>query len=446
MLQRGVVDVACHGVLLPVLNLADALLWLTCSLIGKIRCMGWLRRLWTGVACKELKSRSRPTVVIVGGSFAGLHAARDLNDQFDVTLVDFKDYFEYTPGTPRLFVKPTHLNALTGPLPSKHNRLIVAEVLEASATELQLRHPDGQTSALSFDYLLIGLGSTYTDPWKPSANEPQLPLRRETWRAAAVELERASSAIVIGGGPVGVELAAEIAAARPELELTLVSRSARLCAGMPAGVHNRCKEWLERRGVRLLLGAKVKRMCERGCTLADGTELDADVLYRCTGFRPNTAALSKHFKERLNEDGALVVNDQLQVKPRVYAMGDAIVHPPSSELKLGHTAELNAALVVENVRRQHRGEALLSYPDAVVGNDRSPRVFCVSLGPHHGVVVFNSVVLGGVLAPITKWILEWTKVAACAERPIGIFFWKFADWFSCFLSKTVLPPPEADSS
>ena len=48
------------------------------------------------------------------------------------------------------------------PLPARHNRLIVAEVTEASAAELRLRHLDGQMTSLSFDYLLIGVGSEYT--------------------------------------------------------------------------------------------------------------------------------------------------------------------------------------------------------------------------------------------------------------------------------------------
>ena len=97
--------------------------------------------------------------------------------------------------------------------------------------------------------------------------------------------------IVVGGGPVGVELAAEIAAARPHLDITLVSRSKRLCSAMPPQVHERCEAWLECRGVRLVLGADVRELSESGCTLADGTQLDADVLYQCMGFRPATGAL-----------------------------------------------------------------------------------------------------------------------------------------------------------
>jgi apoptosis-inducing factor 2 len=48
----------------------------------------------------------------VGASFAGLACARSLRRDFKVTLVDQRDYFEYTPGILRLFVKPGYLNEL----------------------------------------------------------------------------------------------------------------------------------------------------------------------------------------------------------------------------------------------------------------------------------------------------------------------------------------------
>ena len=45
-----------------------------------------------------------------------------------------------------------------------------------------------------------------------------------------------------------------------------------------------------------------------------------------------------------------------------------------------------------------------------------------------------------------KWLLEWTKVAAAAERPVGILFWKVADTTSNWLHRTLLPPPKTHQS
>merc|ERR1719443_2276570 len=52
-------------------------------------------------------------VLIVGGSFSGLFSARDLKKHFHVTVVDAKEFFEYTPGILRCFVKPAHFDALS---------------------------------------------------------------------------------------------------------------------------------------------------------------------------------------------------------------------------------------------------------------------------------------------------------------------------------------------
>ncbi|KAJ1471252.1 hypothetical protein T484DRAFT_1844879 [Baffinella frigidus] len=61
---------------------------------------------------------ARQRVVIVGGSFAGLAVARNLRKDFDVTIIDRKDYFEYTPGVLRLLVRPEAFPHLTAPLAS----------------------------------------------------------------------------------------------------------------------------------------------------------------------------------------------------------------------------------------------------------------------------------------------------------------------------------------
>ena len=52
-------------------------------------------------------------LLIVGGGFAGFVVARHCKKHFNVTLIDAKEYFEYTPGILRAYVKPEHLQELT---------------------------------------------------------------------------------------------------------------------------------------------------------------------------------------------------------------------------------------------------------------------------------------------------------------------------------------------
>ena len=117
----------------------------------------------------------------------------------------------------------------------------------------------------------------------------------------------------------------------------------------------------------------------------------------------------------------------------------------SRELKLGHTAEVNAHLAAHNILADLHGKPLLTYPRGVTGADTTPKIWCLSLGRYYAVVGFNGLVMCGWWVAVLKWLLEWTKVAAAGERPIGIFFWKMADMSSNWLNRTLLPPKKAGS-
>lgn len=108
-------------------------------------------------------------IVIVGASFGGLAALQELKGRRDVrvTLVDFKEYFEYTPGVLRCFIEPEYLSKLTCELPRKMNTLVIGEVTGVSATAVEVRQPDGTAFELSFDYLVLACGSTYQQVANP---------------------------------------------------------------------------------------------------------------------------------------------------------------------------------------------------------------------------------------------------------------------------------------
>ena len=59
------------------------------------------------------RAKEKPRVLVVGGQFAGLFVARDLKAHFHVTIVDAKEFFEYTPGILRCYVKPAHFDSLS---------------------------------------------------------------------------------------------------------------------------------------------------------------------------------------------------------------------------------------------------------------------------------------------------------------------------------------------
>jgi NADH dehydrogenase FAD-containing subunit len=183
-------------------------------------------------------------VLIIGGSFAGLACARNLRNDFDVTLIDRKvltlasahtvlrvhlgshasvrtnccgagaqDFFEYTPGVLRLLVHPERFPALTAPLAKLRGISFVhgaaEEVLPGKVSVR--RHGAVDSETLPFDFLVLGCGSSYCmDGIKASYGDIDDVQRQLSWNQQAARVQAARSILVVGGGPVGVELAAEV--------------------------------------------------------------------------------------------------------------------------------------------------------------------------------------------------------------------------------------------
>lgn len=187
----------------------ESFIWLAWAILelvdALLRVVGAVWRL-TG-AC-ESSPTTEKHVVIVGASFGGLAAQRELCGRRDVkvTLIDFKNYFEYTPGILRCFVQPEYLKELTCPLPASRNALLHGALCGASEEAVLVRDADGAEKKVPFDYLVLAVGSTYGDPIKPLESEPTLAERTSAWSDAAAKLAAAKTVIIVGAGPVGVEV------------------------------------------------------------------------------------------------------------------------------------------------------------------------------------------------------------------------------------------------
>ena len=206
------------------------------------------------------------------------------------------------------------------------------------------------------------------------------------------------------------------------------------------------RAWLGERGVELMGGEPIEKIEAESVLLKSGVKLEADVVYKCVGVMPNTAMLKESpLAQKFGFRDSIEVNDHLQVEgmPRVYCVGDMMSHK-SRELKLGHTAEVNAHLASHNILNAIHGKPLLTYPNGVTGADTTPKIWCLSLGRYAACLGFNGLVCTGWWVAVVKWMLEWTKVAAAAEKPVGILFWQVSDAMSNWLGRTLLRVPKED--
>lgn len=386
----------------------------------------------------------------MGGSFSGLSCARALKREFNVTVVDFKNYFEYTPGILRVFVEPTFYEEISCPLTkaTKGATFVQARATSVNDKSVTVAKPDGSTEDIAYDYLLLGTGSIYPSPIKPTEQEGNYEKRKENLDAASKKLKKAGSVLIVGGGPVGVELAGEILTEFPNKKVTIVDGLPTIVAPFPKDSIAFAHNWLLARGCKFEMNQAIAgkfpdlEIDESGCNLTDGRRLTADVVYKCLGSKANAGYMKETYPEALDRGGRLIVNEHLQLKnnPRIFGMGDCMILPGVNEWKLAHTAEINAHLVSANLLRMHRGEKLKTYPEGMTGGGPTPQVYCLSLGKYSATLGLNWFVMSGGMAAFAKWGLEYTKVMAMTEKPLGLLIWRLADWSTFLLGRTLLKP------
>ena len=445
---------------------------------------GTLRRLTRRSAgdAKGPVSGPRRRVVIVGAAFGGLACARMLRRDFDVTIVDQHDYFEYTPGILRNFVAPEHILALTASLRAvvgvtfEHGRVDhigTSSVRVWPALGTPASAPERAVSkSLPFDYCVVACGSSYPAGIKAGARSPTLEQRILFWRNQARQIAGAGTIVIVGGGPVGVELAAEIVLHKPSTKIILVHGGTTLLPQFSEEVSTHCERWLRRQNVEVLLGhrcdllegdavggmqtatlGKTTRVRVRGVEYPDGTELVADLVFWCRGGAPRSQALAlevggggqaggrgKEGRAKLSGTGNVCVDSQLRVvgQRRLWAVGDVMSVGEARDERLGHTAEVQARVAAHNIRLQARRDDSLrttrvsppqGSPREYVPSEES-RMYCVSLGPYNGSAKVGAVQVHGVLAALIKWGIEWVKVAQVRERPVGTFVWAMVDFIT----------------
>ncbi|WP_242527357.1 NAD(P)/FAD-dependent oxidoreductase [Ktedonosporobacter rubrisoli] len=248
------------------------------------------------------KTTTPPHVVIVGGGFGGLQAAKALRRvPVRVTLIDYNNFHLFQPMLYQVATGGLAPSDITAPLRAVLRKQRNTEVLMAEVTGIdtreQLVYMDKQT--LHYDYLILATGSSnnyfghpqweHLAPGMKSADDA-LTIRRMVF-SAFEEAEREADPtqkcalltfVLVGGGPTGVELAGNIAElAHHALEgdfrcidpgmarIVLVQGPKHILPGFPPSLVHRATKELQRMGVEVRTGTHVKDVTESGVMIGD---------------------------------------------------------------------------------------------------------------------------------------------------------------------------------
>ena len=283
-------------------------------------------------------------VVIVGGVAGGASAAarlRRLDEQAEIVVFERSGYVSYANcGLPYYIGGVIDApEALTLQTPESFlSRFRVDMRVRHEVTAI---HPDrktvsvknletGETFEEPYDKLILSPGAKPTQPRLPGVGLEKLFTLRtveDTFRIKDyINTHHPSSAVLAGGGFIGLELAENLR--ELGMEVTIVEQLPQLMnpfdPDMAAFIHSETR----RHGVKLALGRTVAGFAERDggvdVLLEDAPALHADMVVLAIGVTPDTA-LARDAGLELGVKGSIVVNDRMETSdPHIYAVGDAV--------------------------------------------------------------------------------------------------------------------------
>ncbi|MDQ2947864.1 MAG: NAD(P)/FAD-dependent oxidoreductase [Acidobacteriota bacterium] len=298
-------------------------------------------------------------VVILGGGFGGLYAAKALGKlPVQLTLIDRRNFHLFQPLLYQVATGALSPGEIASPLRAVLNRQKNTRVLlgEAVDIDVQQHRVKLDTGDLEYDTLIVATGSRNfyfgNEAWE--SNAPGLKTIEEATQIRHKILYAFEAAerepdpekrrewltfVVVGAGPTGCELAGalgEIAhdtlkndfrSIRPEeARILLLEGSPRVLPPFPPDLSHKAEQSLIRLGVRARTNVRVTEIDDHGVTLNDGERIQARTVIWAAGVRasPLGALLAERTGAKLDPGGRIAVNDDCSIPwyPDIFVIGD----------------------------------------------------------------------------------------------------------------------------
>ncbi|HHY25837.1 MAG TPA: FAD-dependent oxidoreductase [Desulfitobacterium dehalogenans] len=282
-------------------------------------------------------------VLIIGGVAGGASAAarlRRLDEDAEIILFERDDYISFANcGLPyyiggainkreRLMVQtPEDMKARFN-IDVRINSEVIK--LDANNKKVLVKSKSRGTYEEDYDSIILSPGAKALRPNIPGIDNSKILTLRNIPDTdaikALVDQKGVNSAIVIGGGFVGVEMAENFK--ERGLNVTLVEAAPHILAPFDTDMVVLAEKELAAHGIRLILNDGVKSFQDLDnqveVTLASNTKLQGDLILLAIGVTPDTGFLKESGLE-LGPKGHLIVNESMETNiPDVYAVGDAV--------------------------------------------------------------------------------------------------------------------------
>lgn len=400
--------------------------------------------------------KNAPHVVIVGGGFGGLWAARALaGAPVRVTLIDRCNHHLFQPLLYQVATAGLSAPDISAPLRHILRGQRNVTVLMAEVTAI---NPSGRTVTINgselihFDYLLLAGGSTHSyfgnDQWEPHAPalktlDDALGIRRKVLSAFEqaelsndpAEQRALMTFAIVGGGPTGVELAgtlAEIAhhTLGPEFRridaretrVLLIEAGPRILATFPAELSHKAQAQLDRLGVTVLTGQPVTDIDAHGVVVGK-QRIPARTVLWAAGVA--ASPLGKMLGVPVDRAGRVAVDPDLSVPgfPRIFVVGDmASIQSDGKPVPgLAPAAKQMGRQAAQSIlaRIEDRPAAPFEYRD--YGN-------LATIGRRAAIVDLRGIRFSGFLAWLFWLAAHILFLIGFRNRAVVLFDWAIAYW------------------
>ncbi len=282
-------------------------------------------------------------VIIVGGVAGGASAAarlRRLDEKAEIILLERGDFISFANcGLPYYIGgKIQEQGALTLQTPESFNSRFNVEVrvlseavsIDREKKQLTIRSlATNEEYQEGYDKLILSPGAEPLRPPIGGAGSSRIFTLRnipDTLRIKNfITANKPKTAVVMGGGYIGVEMAENLVEAG--LEVTIVQRSDHLIVPLDYDMACVLEQYMRTKGVKILLKSEVRQIADTGSglhvELAEGS-LDCDLLILSVGVRPESG-LAAGCGLAVNQRGAMATDERMLTDdPDVFAVGDAV--------------------------------------------------------------------------------------------------------------------------
>jgi NADH dehydrogenase len=396
-----------------------------------------------------------PRVVIVGGGFAGLYAAKTLrHEQIELTVLDRNNHNTFMPLLYQVAMAVLAPSEIASPIrwllkKQKNTRVLLADVERIDVAK-RVVIADGGKVEVPYDYLIVATGTRHAyfghpewealAPGLKSIDDAREIRRRflfayESAEKAATEQERDElmTFVIVGGGPTGVELAGVLPevgkrgiagefrrADTTRTRTILLEGGPRILPAFSEELSTEARRELTELGVEVRTGALVTRITPEAVYIGD-ERIPCRTVFWAAGNQ--ASPLGKFLGAPLDRAGRVLVSPDLSVPghPEIFVTGDLAVLEQDGTLVPGvaPAAIQEGTCAGKNIKRLVRGKPTVPFRYWDKGN-------LATIGRHRAVAQFGDFGVTGFAAWFLWLFIHILYLAGFRNRLIVAIEWGYS--------------------